>query len=83
MSASIEQRNQDSTCWIGNLDERVSEDVLWELFSQCGPVVGVHMPRVSQQCLVSCHAMLTMISQQNYNHDKLFICLTKNPLPHF
>ncbi len=45
MSASIEQRNQEACCWIGNLDERVSEDILWELMAQCGPVVSIHMPR--------------------------------------
>lgn len=45
MSASIEQRNQEATCYLGNLDERVTEDILWELMTQCGPVVNVHMPK--------------------------------------
>ncbi len=45
MSASIEQRNQAASCWVGNLDDKVNEELLWELMSQCGPVVGVHMPR--------------------------------------
>lgn len=30
---------------MGNLDERVSEAILWELFVQAGPVVHVHIPR--------------------------------------
>jgi hypothetical protein len=45
MSAAIEQRNQDATCYIGNLDEKVNEEILWELFLQAGPVVNVHMPK--------------------------------------
>lgn len=45
MSASIEQRNQDATCYVGNLDERVNEELLWELMVQCGPVVNIHIPK--------------------------------------
>lgn len=42
---SIFERNQEATCYIGNLDSRVNEEILWELFIQCGPVVNVHVPR--------------------------------------
>eukprot|EP01038_Epipyxis_sp_PR26KG_P010782 gene10782-14478_t len=45
MSAAIEQRNQDATCYVGNLDEKVSEELLWELMLQAGPVINVHMPK--------------------------------------
>lgn len=45
MSAEIEQRNQDATCYCGNLDEKVSEELLWEIMLQAGPVVSVHMPK--------------------------------------
>jgi RNA recognition motif-containing protein len=45
MSASIEQRNQDATLWCGNLDEKVEEELLWELMLQAGPVVSLHMPK--------------------------------------
>ena len=45
MSAAIEQRNQEATCYVGNLDEKVTEELLWELMIQCGPVVNVHMPK--------------------------------------
>ena len=40
-----EQRNQDATCWVGNLHDSVTEDLLHELFTQAGPVVHVFMPR--------------------------------------
>ncbi|KAJ8609321.1 hypothetical protein CTAYLR_009109 [Chrysophaeum taylorii] len=47
MSATgpIDQRNQDATCYVGNLDEQLSEELLWEMMLQAGPVVNVHMPR--------------------------------------
>ncbi|CAM9128432.1 unnamed protein product, partial [Ectocarpus fasciculatus] len=45
MSASIEQRNQDATCYTGNLDSSVTEALLWELMIQAGPVANVHMPK--------------------------------------
>jgi splicing factor 3B subunit 4 len=45
MSAVIEQRNQDATIYVGNLDEKLGEELLWELMLQVGPVVNVHMPK--------------------------------------
>ncbi|ROT69652.1 putative splicing factor 3B subunit 4, partial [Penaeus vannamei] len=47
----IAERNQDATIYVGGLDDKVSEGLLWELFVQAGPVVNVHMPkdRVTQQ----------------------------------
>jgi len=45
MSAEIEQRNQEATCYVGNLDEQVSEELLWELMLQVGPVINVHIPK--------------------------------------
>ncbi|KAL7676778.1 hypothetical protein ACOME3_003028 [Neoechinorhynchus agilis] len=38
-------RNQDATVYVGGLDDKVTESVLWELFVQAGPVVNVHMPK--------------------------------------
>ena len=39
------ERNQEATVYVGNCDTRVNEEILWELFTQCGPVASVHMPR--------------------------------------
>lgn len=39
------ERNQEATLYVGNLDTRVDEDILWELFVQCGPIKNVHVPR--------------------------------------
>jgi len=42
---AVEERNQDATVYCGNVDEKASEALLWELFLQAGPVVKVHMPK--------------------------------------
>ncbi|PAA89545.1 hypothetical protein BOX15_Mlig003719g3, partial [Macrostomum lignano] len=44
-AAPIEERNQDATVYVGGLDEKVTEAIVWELFLQAGPVVNVHMPK--------------------------------------
>ena len=35
----------DATIYIGGLDEKVNEALLWELMVQAGPVVSVNMPK--------------------------------------
>ena len=44
-TAAGEDRNQEATCYVGDLDQQVSESLLWELCVQCGPVVNVHIPK--------------------------------------
>ncbi|XP_077298197.1 spliceosomal protein on the X [Arctopsyche grandis] len=41
----IAERNQDATIYVGGLDDKVSESLMWQLFVQAGPVVNVHMPK--------------------------------------
>lgn len=49
MSRELE-RNQEATCYVGNLDDRVTDELVWELMLQAGPLVHVYLPkdRVSQ-----------------------------------
>ncbi|KAB5575974.1 putative spliceosome-associated protein SAP-49 [Coniochaeta sp. 2T2.1] len=44
------EQNKDATVYVGNIDERFSQELLSELMTQVGPVRQVHMPqdRVSQ-----------------------------------
>jgi splicing factor 3B subunit 4 len=51
MSYAQQERNQEATLYVGNLDERVHEALLWELMLQAGPVANVYIPkdRVTQQ----------------------------------
>ncbi|KAI3462504.1 hypothetical protein Pfo_019167 [Paulownia fortunei] len=39
------ERNQDATVYVGNLEPKASEELLWELFVQAGPVVNVYVPK--------------------------------------
>jgi splicing factor 3B subunit 4 len=39
-----EARNTDATVYVGNLNEECTEDLLYELFLQVGPVVNSHIP---------------------------------------
>ena len=49
--APLFERNQEATVYVGNLDQKVTESILWELFMQCGPVVKVdiHRDKISQE----------------------------------
>lgn len=39
------EQDKDSTIYIGNLDERVTDSLVWELFLQAGRIVNVHLPK--------------------------------------
>jgi splicing factor 3B subunit 4 len=41
----IYERNQEATIYVGNLDPKIDDEVLWELMVQCGPVANIHLPR--------------------------------------
>jgi len=51
MSRPQDDRNQEATVYLGNLDERCTDALVWELMLQAGPVVNVHLPkdRISMQ----------------------------------
>ena len=40
-----EERNQEATIFVGELDDRVDDAILWELMLQVAPVVDVHIPK--------------------------------------
>lgn len=40
-----EDRNKEHTCYVGGLDDKVSDDLLHELMVQAAPVVHVYIPR--------------------------------------
>ena len=40
----ISERNQDATIYVGGLDEKVSESLLWELFVQVTFIIIFIMP---------------------------------------
>ena len=38
-------RNAEATVYVGNLDAQATEEMLWELFLQAGPVTNVYVPK--------------------------------------
>ncbi|KAI9887747.1 MAG: hypothetical protein M1823_000388 [Watsoniomyces obsoletus] len=44
------EQDKEATVYVGNLDERVTDALVWELMLQAGRIVNVHLPkdRVSQ-----------------------------------
>lgn len=41
----IYERNQEATIYVGNLDPKIDEEVLWELFVQAAPIANIHLPK--------------------------------------
>ncbi|KAF3935560.1 Nucleolin [Dactylella cylindrospora] len=39
------EQDKDATVYIGNLDERVTDAIVWELMLQAGRIVNVHLPK--------------------------------------
>ncbi|KAJ1340586.1 hypothetical protein BSLG_004680 [Batrachochytrium salamandrivorans] len=40
-----EDRNKEASVYVGNIEDRATESLIWELFLQAGPVVNVHLPK--------------------------------------
>jgi len=36
---------QEATLYIGNVDQKIDDEILWELMVQAGPVASVHLPK--------------------------------------
>ena len=45
MATHVADRNQECTVWVGGLEPPATEELLYELMLQAGPVVTVNMPR--------------------------------------
>jgi len=39
------EQDKEATVYIGNLDERVTDEMVWELMLQAGRIQGVHLPK--------------------------------------
>ena len=44
-NVSPREQDKEATVYIGNLDERVSDSLVWELMLQAGRIVNVHLPK--------------------------------------
>ncbi|KAI0157554.1 hypothetical protein GGR57DRAFT_48038 [Xylariaceae sp. FL1272] len=39
------EQDKEATVYVGNIDERATDALMWELMVQAGPVVNVHLPK--------------------------------------
>ena len=39
------EQDKEATVYVGNLDERVTDNLVWELMLQAGRIVNVHLPK--------------------------------------
>lgn len=42
---SYREQDKEATVYIGNIDERVTDSLVWELMLQAGRIVNVHLPK--------------------------------------
>ncbi len=43
--STIREQDKEATVYIGNIDERVTDSLIWELMLQAGRIVNVHLPK--------------------------------------
>lgn len=41
----LREQDKEATVYVGNIDERATDALIWELMVQAGPVVNVHLPK--------------------------------------
>ena len=70
-SQHVPERNQDATIYVGTLTANVSEELLWELFLQSGPVVNVHIPKDK---VTNVHQVMKLLSTVHYD-TRFFIII--------
>lgn len=58
----------DATIYVGGLDEKVTEPLLWELFVQGGPVVNVHMPKDRITLLHQGYGFIEFLSEDDADY---------------
>lgn len=42
---SCREQDKEATVYVGNLDERATDSLVWELMLQAGRIVNVHLPK--------------------------------------
>jgi len=59
------EQDKEATVYIGNLDERVSDSLVWELMLQAGRIVNVHLPKDRVTMTHQGHGFVEFISEED------------------
>ncbi|KAL6772318.1 hypothetical protein ACKKBG_A29765 [Auxenochlorella protothecoides x Auxenochlorella symbiontica] len=70
-------RNQEATVYVGNVDPQVTEELLWELFVQAGPVVNVYMPKDRVTNLHQSYGFVEFRSEEDADYSIKILNMTK------
>ena len=73
----LAQRNQDATCYVGGLEDRVDDELLFELFTQAGPLVSVHMPKDKITGLHQSYAFVEFRTEEDAEYASKIMNMTR------
>ncbi|KAJ5504686.1 Nucleotide-binding alpha-beta plait [Penicillium fimorum] len=59
------EQDKEATVYIGNLDERVTDSLVWELMLQAGRIVNVHLPKDRVTQLHQGYGFVEFISEED------------------
>lgn len=65
MGLRFNYANQDATIFVSDLTQNVTEDILWELFLQMGPVVSVQIPKDKEKDVKNGYAFVEMATEED------------------
>ncbi len=65
--AAPQERNQDATVYVGDLDPQVNEALVWELMLQAGPVGMCGFFSLGSLCISNDFHFLLLFSQRSYS----------------
>lgn len=62
------EQDKEATVYVGNLDERVSDSLVWELMLQVGRIVNVHLPKDRVTQLHQGYGFVEFISEEDADY---------------
>lgn len=73
----LQERNQDATVYVGDLDQQVTEAILWELMLQAGPVVNIHIPKDKLSGIHSGYGFVEFRSEEDADYAMKIMSMIK------
>ena len=62
------EQDKEATVYIGNLDERVTDSLVWELMLQAGRIVNVHLPKDRVTQMHQGYGFVEFISEEDADY---------------
>lgn len=62
------EQDKEATVYIGNLDERVADSLVWELMLQAGRIVNVHLPKDRVTQMHQGYGFVEFISEEDADY---------------